>query len=154
MAMKSSILLFAALFTALSCGSENDGGGSGGGGGDGKCAGALEYHAGIQKAGLEGHYTIAILQASPAPPHIGDNTWTVRVTDASGAPVDGATLILGTWMPAHEHPGGRGTTVTPKGDGTYELAPVNFNMDELWETTITVEASETDSVMFPFCIAG
>jgi hypothetical protein len=147
-----------ASLVAGGCSSDSGEGGSSGAGGTGsdpQCAGAIEYFSGVEKTGTGGT-KVAIISADPAAPHIGDNKWVILVTDAGGAPIDGATVVVQTKMPAHGgHTSPRVATVTPQGEGKYELDPVNFNMDKLWQITIqiTPAGGDMDSVMFPFCIA-
>jgi hypothetical protein len=121
------------------------------------------YVAGINKTG-EGGYTIAIMEATPAPPAKGDNAWTVEIRDSAGAPVTGLTMDCDSFMPDHGH----GTPIIPAvievGDGVYTLDPVNLFMPGYWETTMTAvdkgatdspdDDVDLDSVTFKFCVEG
>ena len=124
-----------------------------------ECAGAIEFLVGVERTSAAG-LKVTIVESAPATPQVGDNKSVVRIVDASGTPVEGATVVVKSKMPAHGHASPRTAQITPLGDGKYELNPVNFNMDKLWETTIEVfpaaaaAGSEPDSVIFPFCVSG
>jgi hypothetical protein len=101
--------------------------------------------------------------AAPAEPYM--NYFTLRLLDASGQPVNGATVVLPTdnqalgwnfskdpWMPLHGHGDSIVPTVTNNGDGTYTLA-MHFFMAGLWQIYVVAETStETDSTMYSFCL--
>jgi len=98
------------------------------------------------------------MSADPAPPARGFNTWVVQVSSMNagvvGAPVDGATLKVTPYMPAHMHGSGVAVEITPMSDpGQYQLKPVNLWMQGVWETTVraTVDTS-SDVTVFKFCI--
>ncbi len=70
----------------------------------------------------------------------------VRITDASGSPVDGATVAIDGGMPEHGH----GLPTRPKvtanpGDGVYVIEGVRFNMGGWWEFKVAVGS---DTVTF------
>jgi hypothetical protein len=115
------------------------------------------YAAGMEKQGADGKLSVRLLEGDPAPPAKGENTWTIQVSDAGGAPVTGATLMVSSWMPDHGHPGAGTPLVTELGmDGRYEIAGIDLIMPGLWEVTIlvTTAAGDSDSVMFAFCVEG
>ncbi len=149
---------FAAVFllssVASGCGDEADGGGSGGQGG-GSCAGDT-FSAGLEKSGKAGKLTVTLESAEPAPPEKGDNLWTIRVTDPGGAALSDATITVTPFMPEHGHGTSVQAVATPKGDGRYELFPVNFLMPGKWEITLDVglAGGQSDSVLFTFCVEG
>ena len=69
------------------------------------------------------------------------HAWTVRVTDADGQPVEGATLRVDGGMPEHGH----GLPTAPQvtrylGDGTYLLEGVRFSMQGWWNLDLLIEA--------------
>jgi YtkA-like len=79
----------------------------------------------------------------------------VVVKDSTGAPVDGATIAVVPYMPAHNHGTQVEAVVTPMANGTYGIAPLYFYMSGLWQTTLTIttaDAATADSVAFSFCI--
>src|SRR5262245_4264769 len=112
-----------------------------------ECAGAIEFSIGVARTSAAG-MKVAIVEATPAQPHVGDNVWVVRITDSSDAPVEGAIIVVKSVMPAHGHSSPRTAQITPLDDGKYELNPVNFTMSMLWEITIEVtpNGSPADSV--------
>jgi hypothetical protein len=113
---------------------------------------APPYSAGMTFEGSEG-VTIALTDSAPAPPILGNNTWTLDVTDASGAPLADATITATQFMVDHGHPGSRTIYVTSLGEGSYKAAPVNFNMSGYWETTFTVKtAALEDTIVVKTCI--
>ena len=99
---------------------------------------------------------MAIIDATPAPPDKGENSWTLRVTDASGAPVKTAVVNVRPMMPAHGH----GTAPTEfradtAGDGTYTVGPMNLFMPGHWQSHVTVEFEDKNEMaMFDFCLEG
>jgi len=120
--------------------------------------GADSYSAGMSKASKNGTFTVTLMSSDPGPPIRGTNNWTVVITDASGAPVDGATIAVKPFMPAHNH----GTTVkavvTPLANGNYGIAPLYFFMAGVWQTTLDItptgDGATADSVVFSFCVDG
>lgn len=74
----------------------------------------------------------------------------VRVVDATGRPVDGATIAIDGGMPQHGH----GLPTRPRvtrnlGDGIYEIEGVRFNMGGWWEFKLAVTTpAAADTVTF------
>ncbi len=115
------------------------------------CTGGQTYAAGMEVSGTAG-LRVALESAEPAPPARFDNHWIVRLSDAAGA-VEGATLTVVPFMPAHQHGTSKPVVVTPMGGGRYDLAPVNLWMPGLWEVRIAVTSGAlTDRIVFSFCI--
>lgn len=115
-----------------------------------------EFVAGMSKTGSADAYTFTLVDSTPAPPDKGDNAWTLELTDAEGAPVDGVDFEVEPFMPDHAHGTPKQVVVTPMGDGLYGLDPVNLFMPGLWEITVRAVDGDTtlDSVVFRFCISG
>jgi hypothetical protein len=113
------------------------------------------FQPGLKKVAPSG-LVVSLVDASPAPPAKGDNTWTLRLTDARGAPVDGATVTLVPFMPDHGHGSAVKPTVTFTGsDGKYGVSRVYLAMAGYWEITVTVVRGATsDETRFGFCIDG
>lgn len=115
------------------------------------------FVVGITKTGKDNRLTFALMEATPAPPSRGDNTWLVDISQA-GAPVIGAVVTVKPFMPDHRHGSAIDTLVTPDPDvpGRYQLAPVNLWMPGIWEVTIsaTPAGGTKDLAVFSFCIAG
>jgi hypothetical protein len=97
--------------------------------------------------------TVELVEAEPAPPRVGLNSWTLRLESAEGDPVTGAVLSLTPFMPSMGHGSPRRPTVSELDGGTYLASPVQFTMPGYWRTTVTVEASGlTDAVRIAFCV--
>ena len=113
------------------------------------------YVDGLMKEGHEGHLQVVLMSADPAPPDVGDNSWTIRVVDLDGEPIDDAKVTVTPFMPAHGH----GTspadyTGTFTDDGTYEVGPFDLFMPGMWETTVKVEGDVDDMVTYAFMLEG
>jgi RND family efflux transporter MFP subunit len=78
----------------------------------------------------------------PNPPHKGGNTFRVKLTNASGAPISGAQVAVTFYMPAMSAMGmsAMKTTVTlsDKGNGLYE-GQGNLGSSGNWQVTITAQ---------------
>ena len=119
--------------------------------------GADTYIVGLHKPGVGGTLDFKLMSATPAPPAQGNNDWTLQINAMSagvvGAPVAGAQIQVTPYMPAHMHTSPIKAIVTDKGNGLYELTPVNLWMPGVWQTTISVaSASGTDNATYSFCI--
>jgi hypothetical protein len=100
-------------------------------------------------------HTVTIVDAMPAEPVRGDNTWTIQLVDGDGNPQEGALVGPRPWMPDHGHGTPVEATVTELGEGEYEIKSLNLFMAGLWEVTFELSASEEDepdTVMFSVCI--
>jgi hypothetical protein len=122
------------------------------------CSGGLTYHAdayspNLGKAGSAKALTFVLVSADPVPPGVNYNTWTLKLTDASGKPVTDATFpTIKTWMPLHGHSSSVLPTSMANGDGTYTISLYLF-MPGLWQITFNALAgSLSDSAMFTFCV--
>jgi YtkA-like len=109
-----------------------------------------EFVAGMIKTGDA--WSFELVDAVPAPPDKGDNSWSLRVADGD-AGVEGLLLAVTPFMPDDDH----GTPIEPEvsdeGGGDYRVAPINLWMPGLWEVTVEASrAGETDSAVFTFCI--
>jgi hypothetical protein len=127
-----------------------------------KVTGVDTFVVGLDHPGEKGVYDFKLMSADPAPPARSSensfNTWVVQVSSMNagvvGAPVDGATLKVTPYMPAHMHGSGVPVEITPLGEpGQYQLSQINLWMQGVWETTVraTVDPA-TDSTVFKFCI--
>lgn len=109
------------------------------------------YSPGMVVTGQSG-VTVA-LTSNPAPPALGDNTWTFMLKDPAGALLPGATITVTQNMVDHGHAGAKAVVVTDLGGGQYRAAPVNFNMSGYWETTLLVKkAPIDDEVVIKLCV--
>lgn len=116
------------------------------------------FVVGLEKMGAMGTLDFKLMSIAPAPPARGDNDWTLQVFGLSsgvvGAPVDGATINVTPYMPAHMHSPAVTAAVTPTGmAGEYRLSPVNMWMQGVWEVTIrATTATTSDRAVYKFCI--
>jgi hypothetical protein len=109
--------------------------------------------------GDAGMLSFVIAKANLDPPLVGVNTWTLKVLDANGQPVDSAMLTFPAdghpsdpWMPDHPH-GDLPARYTNNNDGTYKLTPLYFSMGGIWSTYIHAQVgSVADSTTFTFCV--
>jgi len=81
----------------------------------------------------------AELTTEPDPPHKGGNTFRVKLTDASGAPISGAEVSVTFSMPAMPAMGMAAmrtqVPLAEKGNGLYE-GPGNLDSGGTWQVTI------------------
>jgi hypothetical protein len=120
---------------------------------------AVRYMPGLERTSVSGAFKAVLVESVPGPPIKGQNMWTVRIFDASGAtPRDGLTVTALPSMPDHVHPTAVKPVVTPKNDGsgTYVLDPVYLFMAGFWEVKLTVQPADgpKDTIIFPVCISG
>jgi YtkA-like len=151
----SLFVLVVLLFIGAGCGSDSGDNAGGGTVQEGVCAKekrGQQYSVGLTCAGGAG-VKLTFVDAQPAPPRLGDNTWTFKLTDASGANVVGATVKLVPIMVDHGHGSATTASLTELGDGVYRASPVNLSMPGFWETTVKVTtASLDDEVKVGFCV--
>jgi hypothetical protein len=139
-------------------------GGGGGGGGQSMevpaCASdarVTAFAAGLEAKAQDGKVRVTFVSATPAPPAKGTNAFTIDVADESGAPIDGASIVVKPFMPDHGH----GASVVPKvaagaQAGRYEVSDVELFMPGVWEITfeVTPAGGAMDAVKLAFCVAG
>ena len=119
-------------------------------------SGAVDsYDANLPKAGNAGQIQFVLMNAQPAPPAKGNNTWTLKLLDATGAPIQNATFAIKTWMPMMRH----GSSIAPRqaanADGTYSISNLYLIMDGIWQVTFTAQSgSMKDTAMYTFCVGG
>ncbi len=115
---------------------------------------AETYAPNMQKPGDGNRLSFVLVSADPGPPLRGNNTWVVKVLDAQGQPVTGATLTATPFMPKHGHGTSVVPTVTSEGDG-YQVNPLYLFMPGLWKVTLSATSGMTsDTAAFTFCVAG
>lgn len=121
-----------------------------------ECAGAGPFTAGMTAGSTLGN-TVAIVEAAPTPPDVGDNTWVLEVRDSSGSPLPGLVVDVEPWMPLHGH------GLTPAhyaaadlGDGRYEVDVFDLIMPGTWEFTVDLAAGggDEDTALFALCAEG
>ncbi|MFO0635044.1 MAG: FixH family protein [Nannocystaceae bacterium] len=93
------------------------------------------------------------VDAQPAPPARGDNTWLLDIVDHDGAPMTGLELTVDPYMPDHAHGTAIRCEVDEQAPGRYALSPINLFMPGLWQVTIAVrDGAREDEVVFSFCV--
>jgi hypothetical protein len=157
--MRVSLLIAVLLASSLcGCSSKNasdpsDGGGDGGdivGCGDSR---SQTYAPGIQVTGASGIYSFAIASSQPSPPVSGTDVLVVKVLDASGQPVAGATLSAVTPSMPHMVHGTSTPTIASNADGSFTVSGVYLFMPGFWEIDMTAQSgSQKDTGSFFFCI--
>ncbi|MCB9673933.1 MAG: FixH family protein [Alphaproteobacteria bacterium] len=115
------------------------------------------YEPGMEIRTTQGNFYLELVSATPDPPDEGVNDWLVKVTTESGSPVNGGTVTITPWMPAHGHgispPDYSGTPTA--GDGEYAIPAFDLIMPGVWEfQTLITESMMNDTVTFSFCIEG
>ena len=75
------------------------------------------------------------------------------LTDAAGGgPVDGLTVSVQPWMPAHGHGTSIVPSVMPMGSGAYEIDDVYLYMAGTWQVRIAFSGTESDTAVPSFDI--
>jgi hypothetical protein len=124
------------------------------------CAGdprATAYAVGLSAKATDGALAVTFVDANPAPPAKGENTWTVKIADGSGQPMSGATVTVTPFMPDHGHGSSIVPQVSPMGsDGTYEVSLLELFMPGIWQVTFTITPASgpPGTVVFTFCVDG
>jgi hypothetical protein len=95
-----------------------------------------------------GGFNIAV-RSSPQPPTLGLDFVQYTITDGSGAPVDGLTITVVPWMPAHGHGTSVQPTVEAQGSGVYQLDTVDLYMAGHWELRSTITGPSGDDAAVP-----
>lgn len=95
-----------------------------------------------------GTYEVIMKDASPAPPDVGINAFTLDIDGATGA-------VLRPWMPLHGHGTVPSTfTLTDNGDGTWSTGDMDLFMPGLWELELTLSGAAEEAATFRFCLEG
>ena len=113
-----------------------------------------EYVAGLTRSSTLGRFELA-LSATPAPPDVGDNQFTVTLSTGDG-PASSATIELRPWMPLHGHGSSPEIIVgADEGGGVYGFEAIDLFMPGLWELNFTMsDAVQTDDALYRFCLEG
>jgi hypothetical protein len=119
-----------------------------------------EFTADLTHKGDSGALSFVLAASNFSPPAVDDNSWTIKVLDASSQPVKDAVLTFPVqpgapsdpWMPDHSH-GAHPAAAVNNHDGTYAVDPLYFSMAGIWSTYIeATSGSVTDSTTFTFCV--
>lgn len=113
------------------------------------------YSASLAKVGTSGDLQFVLINAQPAPPSKGDNTWTLKVLDSAGTPVQDAKFAIKTWMPMMRH----GSSIAPQqaanADSTYSISNLYLTMAGIWQVTFTAQSGTMkDTATYTFCVGG
>ncbi len=108
------------------------------------------YVANLAKTSAMGTMKVTLVASDPAPPIVGTNAWTLKVTDASGAAVT-SDVTVATWMPDHGHTASVKPSPAAQPDGSWKVGNLVFFMGGVWRITITHAG---DSVQYFFCVDG
>jgi hypothetical protein len=96
------------------------------------------YTANLVKPGALGVYTFTLVQATPAPPALDGNVWTLKVTDKTGASPDASQLVVYPFMPLMGHSSDQTPTIDANADGTFTVSDIYLFMPGYWTVTISV----------------
>jgi hypothetical protein len=111
------------------------------------------FAVGLKQAGMQGKYSVQIMNVDPGHPTKGENTWHIAVTDAAGAPADGLTIKTRPYMPDHNHGSSIIPTSTGMGGGVYEIKNLVLFMPGIWQFTFTMSSGATnDTAVFLACV--
>ncbi len=109
-----------------------------------------DYVAGMVKTGER--WSFALVDAAPAPPDEGDNTWSLHIAEGETG-VEGLSLTVTPFMPDHDHGTPIEAVATEETGGDYTVAPINMWLPGLWEVTVDAsDGASSDSAVFAFCI--
>lgn len=112
------------------------------------------YVAGIEHTSTDGRVHVKILDALPAPPAAGDNTWTLQIT---GAPTSTRPIVEAR-SARRDLETSRSPDVTAKDPaaGVFEVQHLVFGVPGPWEVEVTVGADDggppAGVVTFTFCV--
>ena len=151
------ILLCSALILVSACGKEDDNSANSPMHSCGTAYTIDTFKLGMQKSTKEQHFTITLTAASPAPPDMGYNDWTIAVTGQNSNALESASITLTPFMPEHGH----GTSpadfsgVATGTAGEYSIERFPLTMSGIWQITINVDdSSKNDEAVFTFCAEG
>jgi hypothetical protein len=83
------------------------------------------------------------LDLDPSPCVVGDNAAQLTLRDAFGAALEGATVTVSPWMPAHGH-GSIDVMAAEQEPGVYTTQQVRFSMAGRWELHIHVVSGDEE----------
>jgi hypothetical protein len=97
---------------------------------------------------------LRMLEYSPDPPAVGDNSWLVELSDHEGNTLPGLAdaIIVTPFMPDHGHGTPVAVGVEEGADGEYRLAPINTFMPGLWQVGVELEGGAFAPLEFGVCV--
>lgn len=93
-----------------------------------------------------------VINGTPSPPTMGEDTFEMAITNSEGEPVTGLTLTVVPWMPAMDHGTSTVPTVSESPPGTYVISNVDFFMAGVWQLRTAISGPVTDDVTPSFNI--
>lgn len=116
--------------------------------GDPAVPAADEFLLPLTKQSLDETLSATLVEANPAPPARGNNTWRIELSDGNGEPVEDLALNARLFMPQHRH-GSSATTVSATDvPGEYEIDRINFLMGGVWEVRLYADTLAADREVF------
>lgn len=116
---------------------------------------AVPIDVDVDMDGESGAVVFRMLSMDPDPPDLGDNDWTVLLTDADGEPLEGCNLRAEPWMPDHGHGSNEPEGVAGSAAGEYVIEGLELIMPGYWTVAMMAECGElTDSVVLKPCVEG
>lgn len=106
----------------------------------------------LTKSTSGGGFRVSLLEGSPAPPAIGKNTWTLRVTNTSGQPVSGLSLSVHPYMPDHGHGTALPDVIAGTESGTYQIRAMDLFMAGVWQVEVSLGTVQSDLIVFTYCL--
>jgi hypothetical protein len=98
---------------------------------------------------------LEVTKREPATPIVGDQAWTVKISDGSTPLVGAADRITVTpYMPDHGHGSAIGVDVTEAADGRYLFSPINLRMPGYWDISVRLATGDAgvDRAKFGICV--
>ena len=115
----------------------------------------MNYASGLTVTSTSGSHKYVLLTSDPAPPARGNDTWTIKITDAQGNALSGLSASVLPFMPDHGHGTSVNASITPNSDGTYTVTPLYFFMPGVWRISFSVPPNQMSDVgNFYFCVPG
>ena len=117
------------------------------------------YMPNLVKPGDNGALLFQIVQSEPGPPKLGDNKFTVKVTDMSGMALM-VDLRVDVILVDRNQPSSVDPLVTfDAASGIYTIAPIAMQLPGLWRVGLDAQSDSdagvtSDVVAFHFCIAS
>jgi len=114
------------------------------------------YEAGMVVDGDEGLLSMSLDAASPNPPDLGDNDWTLTVMDAAGVAKADCVLVATPWMVDHGHGTNEPVSEPSGADGRTTLDAIDLIMPGYWAISIESECADgtLDRFEFGLCVEG
>ncbi len=118
------------------------------------CAGRGDVLADLTLESAGGE-ELSLLEYSPNPPHVGDNSWLIQLNDRDGSALSGVaeSMLVTPFMPDHGHGTPVAVGVVEETTGEYRLSPINTFMPGLWQITLEFSAgNDTEQFSIDVCV--